>query len=895
MSIFLSKRGRAVIVYLYIALLLFPVAVQAHEKWVLTPQQVVDLNKLPRPYIFTHWTGTNVFLLLITFVVLVGWVTLNRTGARELFPDLQVRLASHGGFASLSLRIALTVLLGMAGLGLGPRSGTALFEAPTLVAPELELRLAGPGWEWVAWVEVALAVCFLFGIYVRGAALVGIATSLLGFKLFGWDMIDYIGLGGGALVYLLCQGAGSYYIPMPSIPGTNKIVAWLASVPRLRAQKILNILAGANLFWLGIGYKYFQPNLMLQIFKEHNIPTLGFDPPTFVLIMAVVEGISGLLVMFGLLMRPLSFALFFAFIFFSALLGEGVFGHIIFYGLLGTFITNGEGRWRRSVAKDKPGKIVILGPSFAGVHCAMKLERLLGEFTNMVVTLVHRESQFLFHPLLCELIGGEVQPGSIVNPIRRLCPKTQSLHAEVTSIDTAAKKVHVVVTTGEKVTLDYDQLVVAFDPEESYVGIPGLLEHSIPINAVGDALYLRQQVLERMEEAELHNDPKERRALLTFSVVGGSLRGAGTAAELRALMTGALVSYPRIDPSETRVLLFEAKAELLSPFGSGMGSAARRRLVKLGVEVFTGTKVAAITPSEVVLESGQRMPCRSVVDALSARPGVVSSLPIARTDGRLPVNEYLQCRGVEHVLAAGDCAGFQTGTSAFEPRREIKMGRRAAYNALALHRGYKLLSWSQKGPWFSIAAMGRHASVANFLGITFTGIPAWMLARAGCVLTLPGLERNLRVLVDWILDLPFRSDIVVLAPQQTKKLAHAHFEPGDVVVRQGDDGDCAYLVNHGELEVLRQEGDHQLQIAKLKSGDCFGEIALLAEVPRTATVRCLTPVDVLVLARDEFMSLAEGYRDFGNALRTKMMERMAEDSLADSQIRKAAAHRQSSD
>lgn len=889
MWIFDTKRGRPPFLYLCLVLLLFPVAIGAHENWVLTREQTIALNAQPRAYIFTHFTATNIFLLLISLAVCAGWILLNRTGARELFPDLQVRLASYGGFASLSLRVALTILLGMAGLGLGPRSGTALYEAPTLAAPDLELRLAGPGWEWIAWVEVAVAVMFLFGIYVRFAAVITLGLGLLGFKLFGWGMIDYIGLAGGAASYLLFQGAGSYFIPLPSIPGTKGIVAWLASVPRLRAQKILNILAGANLFWLGIGYKFFQPNLMRQIFIDHQIPTFGIPLDVFILIMAVVEGLSGLLIMFGVLMRPLSIALFFAFVFFSALLAEGVFGHIIFYGLLGTFITNGEGRWRRSVATDKPGKIVILGASFAGIHCAMKLERLLGEFTNTVVTLVHRESQFLFHPLLCELVGGDVQPGSIVNPIRRLCPKTRVLHGEVASIDSTARRVHVTVPTGETAALEYDQLVVAFDPEVNFAGIPGLLEHSVPMNAVGDGLFLRQQVLERMEQAERIFDSEARRALLTFAVVGGGLRGAGTAAELRALISGALVSYPAIAPDEPRVLLFEEKPELLSQFGSAMGSAARRRLQKLGVGVFTGTKVAAVTPTDVVLAAGLRVPCGVVVDALSSRPGVVSRLPMARPDGRLPVNEYLQVRGAENILAVGDCAGFEAGAPAFEPRREIKMGRRVGYNALAAHRGYKLQPWPEKRPAFSIAPLGRHASVARFLGINFTGIPAWILARAGCVLTLPGLERNLRVLADWVLDLPFRSDIVVLAPQQTKKLGRAHFEPGDVVVRQGDQGDCAYLIRGGELEVLQQDGDRQQQVAKLKSGDCFGEIALLADVPRTATVRCLTPVDVVVLPRDEFMTLAEGYRDLGSALRSRMMERMAGQSLGESKPKATGA------
>jgi CRP-like cAMP-binding protein len=78
------------------------------------------------------------------------------------------------------------------------------------------------------------------------------------------------------------------------------------------------------------------------------------------------------------------------------------------------------------------------------------------------------------------------------------------------------------------------------------------------------------------------------------------------------------------------------------------------------------------------------------------------------------------------------------------------------------------------------------------------------------------------------------------------------------------------------VEVLRQEGDHQQHVSRLRSGECFGEIALLGDIPRTATVRCLTGVDLVVLPRADFMTLAEGYRDFGNALKTRMTERMVE-------------------
>src|SRR5436309_11112855 len=203
----IRKAALALGLSLAACLLLFPVAALAHEAWVLTPQQVASRNAEPLPLIFTNLNATNVSMYVGTLLVLVGWISLNYTGARELFPDLQVRLASYGGYASLGLRIALFILLGMAGTGLGPRHGTHLFEAPTLAAPDLELRLLGPGWEWIAWVEIVLALCFLLGIYARAAAAVLLGLAIVVLFTFGPRMFDYLGLIGGAGVYLLMQGA----------------------------------------------------------------------------------------------------------------------------------------------------------------------------------------------------------------------------------------------------------------------------------------------------------------------------------------------------------------------------------------------------------------------------------------------------------------------------------------------------------------------------------------------------------------------------------------------------------------------------------------------------------------------------------------------------------------
>nr|MDQ2696863.1 cyclic nucleotide-binding domain-containing protein [Pseudomonadota bacterium] len=266
-----------------------------------------------------------------------------------------------------------------------------------------------------------------------------------------------------------------------------------------------------------------------------------------------------------------------------------------------------------------------------------------------------------------------------------------------------------------------------------------------------------------------------------------------------------------------------------------------------------------------------------VVGTLARLPEVVTRLPNARPEGCLPVNEYLQLEGTGTVLVAGDCAGLPVKLP-FLALRAIRMGRRAAFNAYGITQGYRPLHWKESRLWIQIAALGRHAAVTRCFGWVFGGIPAWILSRLLCLLTLPGLERNLRIMLDWGMDLVFRNDIVVLAPQRTQKISHAHYQPGDVIIRQGEVGDTAYILNSGEAEVVVEADGRERHIGLVKPGDCFGEIALLSGVVRTATVRCLTPVDVTVLPRDQFMVLAEGYRDLGSALKARMWERLDQDS-----------------
>jgi hypothetical protein len=78
------------------------------------------------------------------------------------------------------------------------------------------------------------------------------------------------------------------------------------------------------------------------------------------------------------------------------------------------------------------------------------------------------------------------------------------------------------------------------------------------------------------------------------------------------------------------------------------------------------------------------------------------------------------------------------------------------------------------------------------------------------------------------------------------------FEPGRIIFHQGEEGQCAYFIRSGEVEVLQGDGTDQKVVAKLGSGQYFGEMALINNAPRNATVRALSKSTVAVLGKQNF-------------------------------------------
>jgi NADH dehydrogenase len=506
-------------------------------------------------------------------------------------------------------------------------------------------------------------------------------------------------------------------------------------------------------------------------------------------------------------------------------------------------------------------RILIVGGGFAGVYTAMHLERLLGRDPGVEIGLVSRENYLVFQPMLPEVISGSIGITDTLAPIRRLCPGTNLYTREVESIDLARRRVNAAAGFGSRqCALEWDHLVVAVGNVTSFAGQPGLVEHALPFKYLGDALVLRNHVIHVLEEADIERDPEVRRALLTFVVAGGGFSGVEAIAEMNDFVRRSARAFRNIDPTEIRTVLLHAGRVILPELPESLGRFAQKVLLKRGVTIRFETRLAGATADYAILSTGERIPTRTLVSTVPSAPNpLVAALAVPKNKGRIVVDEHLRVPGHAGVWAAGDCASI-TDPATGQPhpptaQHAIREARCLAENLAATLRGGPLRPFAFKALG-KLGALGHRSAVAEMFGLRIAGFLAWWLWRTVYLMKLPGLDRKLRVAVDWTLDLFLPPDIVQLKTQRASSVRREHFEPGQVIFREGDRGDRLYVLVEGEVEVVRRDAAlGETVLRKLGPGESFGEIALVHEGARTATVRAASAVNVLSMDRETFHSL----------------------------------------
>ena len=528
-------------------------------------------------------------------------------------------------------------------------------------------------------------------------------------------------------------------------------------------------------------------------------------------------------------------------------------------------------------------QIVILGGGFAGVYTARCLERVLKP-DEADIYLVNRENYWVYQPMLPEVISGSIGVLDVVSPIRRLCPRTNLVMREVEEIDLKNKLI--IASPGFRPRhkkIPYDYLVIALGEVTNFYGMPGMLENAMPFRTLADAIALRNHIIHVLEEGDVEDDPDLRRKLLTFVVGGGGFSGVEVLAELNNFVRDVKRHYINLRNEPVRCVLVHSRGRILQEMAEPLALFAQKILTRRGVELVLNDRLVAATSEKAITKSGLEIPCKTIISTVpSAGPPVLAKLECPKEKGKLLVNSGLELQGYEgQVWALGDCASIKTASGKAVPPTAQHATREAttcAANIAAAIRGGQQSLFAFEGLG-TLGSLGHGSAVAQILGMKISGLLAWILWRFIYLAKIPGIKPKVRISLDWFIHLLFPPDLAQTKVQQESGIKNQHFEPGDMVFNQGDLGDSVYVIEKGECDVVRDENGTRRILATLRAGDYFGEMALLADVARNATIQARTSMEVLLIPKGDFNRLRHSVPAFGDVFRELAKKRAASEPV----------------
>jgi NADH:ubiquinone reductase (H+-translocating) len=406
--------------------------------------------------------------------------------------------------------------------------------------------------------------------------------------------------------------------------------------------------------------------------------------------------------------------------------------------------------------------VVIAGGGFGGAAAARELERTMPRQSARLV-LVNETNFMLYTPFLPEAAAGTLEPRHVVTPLRDILKRTYLRLGSIVGHDPEAKTVELRAKYGETETLPYDQLLLALGSVSRVLPVPGLAEHAVGFKSLADAIYLRNHVVETLEEANATEDPARRDELLTYVFVGGGYAGLEALAELQDFAADAMESYPRARLHGMRWVLVEATGRVLPEIDLKLAEYALRQLRGRGIDIRLETTLEQVEANSARLSSGETLPTRTVVWTAGVAPQPILkqlNLPLDER-GRVPVDEYLRVRGSDSVWAIGDCAAAPDPRGGFCPptaQHAVRQGPVVARN-IAAELGVGSPQPFEYRSEASFVNLGRYKAVGRIGERTFRGFPAWWLARSYHMSQIPGAARKARAVLDWTAGLPFRRDI----------------------------------------------------------------------------------------------------------------------------------------
>jgi NADH dehydrogenase len=401
-------------------------------------------------------------------------------------------------------------------------------------------------------------------------------------------------------------------------------------------------------------------------------------------------------------------------------------------------------------------KVVIIGGGFGGLSAAQHLGSDLVD-----VTLIDRRNYHLFQPLLYQVATGSLSPGEIASPLRSVLSRHKNTRVwlgTVVDIDPHSKRVFLADGT----IVPYDSLIVAAGSQTSYFGHNDWQEWAPGLKSIEEATAIRHKILYAFEVAERIADPMQRRAWLTFVMVGAGPTGVELAGAIGEIARQTLKNdFRSIHPEEAQIILLDGAPRVLMSFPEDLSNKAARSLAKLGVRVKCGAMVKKVDEEGLMIESGGQsefIAAKTVIWAggiTASRLGKsLASRTKAETDkgGRVKVKPDLTIPDYPDIYVIGDLASAMDANGKPLPGLAQVAMQGGTYAARAILRRVKGQSELPPFHYFdkgSLAVIGRAAAVADIFGIHISGLLAWLVWAFIHLMYLVTFQNRLLVFVQW--------------------------------------------------------------------------------------------------------------------------------------------------
>lgn len=426
-------------------------------------------------------------------------------------------------------------------------------------------------------------------------------------------------------------------------------------------------------------------------------------------------------------------------------------------------------------------RIVILGGGFAGVEAAQHLEKLFERDPGVAITLVSETNHLLFTPMLSEVTAGGVEAQHISPALRAFFRKVRVVHGKATQVDYANKTVHLASDASATRTHPFDHLVIAVGVVPNFFGNNNIEANTLTFKSLRDAMLIRNHIIETLEAADIEPDPDRRRAMLRFVVVGGGYAGVELIGGMNDFIRGSLYSFPNIPADEVEIILIHTRDRILPELGEDLACYAQEKMEARGVTFRLNTRVTDAAPGQAIL-GDEIIETDTLIWTAGNKPNpLLAALPFEHDErGRLLTDATMAVKGASNVWAIGDNAAIPDvidgGTYPPTAQHAVREARQVAHNIHAAITGAETGEFRFRNLG-QLAVVGHQTAVAEVMGIQFSGLLAWIMWRTIYLSKLPTLEKKIRVLIDWNVDLFFPRDLgyfQLSAAEDKLRAADAH-------------------------------------------------------------------------------------------------------------------------